>query len=233
MRLLRRKHLYLRDRLTAKLQMTIKDIVESRGIETIVHFTTNRGSLGVLASKALKARARLDQDARLEKIFYPNAASRPRDAAWLDYVNLSVTQINTRFFGVASGSWHKEQDFWWCILAFDPVILEHDGVVFTTTNNMYSGVARASGEAGLASLFEPSIRQWHSSVVTRSSTQPANLPTCPQAEVLYPGELATTYLQKIYVSNATCGDELAGQMAAVAHPPVPIEIRPDLFSDIK
>ena len=128
--------------------MNIAEIVKSRKIENIVHFTTNRGSLGVLATKRLKARARLSEDDMLKHIFQVNAADRSRDAAWHDYVNLSISKINTNFFEVSAGAWHKESDFWWCILAFDPVILDHEGVKFATTNNMYSGVVRAPGASG-------------------------------------------------------------------------------------
>lgn len=213
--------------------MNIAEIVESRKIENIVHFTTNRGSLGVLATKKLKARARLSEDALLKHIFQVNAADRSRDAAWHDYVNLSISKINANFFEVSAGAWHKESDFWWCILAFDPVILDHEGVKFATTNNMYSGVRRAAGASGLEALFEPNIRRWHSSTVTRSATLDQCLPTCPQAEVLYPGEISTDFLKVIYVQTDASADELAGQFAAVAHRFVKIEVRPELFQNIK
>jgi ssDNA thymidine ADP-ribosyltransferase, DarT len=220
-------------RYTAIATMNISEIVETRKIESIVHFTTNRGSLGVLATKKLKARARLSEDALLKHIFQVNAADRSRDAAWHDYVNLSISKINAKFFEVSAGAWHKETDFWWCILAFDPVILGHAGVKFATTNNMYSGVLRNAGENGLDALFDPSIRRWHSSTVTRSATLDQCLPTCPQAEVLYPGEISTDFLQAIYVQTDASADELAGQFAAVAHRSVKIEVRPELFQNIK
>lgn len=213
--------------------MNISEIVESRKIESIVHFTTNRGSLGVLATKKLMARARLSQDELLKHIFQVNAADRSRDTAWHDYVNLSISKINANFFEVSAGAWHKETDFWWCILAFDPVILSHEGVKFATTNNMYSGVLRAAGESGLEALFEPRIRRWHSSTVIRSATSDQCSPTCPQAEVLYPGEISTDFLQAIYVQTDASADELAGQFAVVAHGPVKIEVRPELFQNIK
>jgi hypothetical protein len=217
--------------------MSIAEIVEKRKIESVLHFTTNRGSLGILASKAVKARKRLATDEQLAKIFYPNAVDRQRDAAWHDYVNLSLTQINEGFFVTSAGSWHKEDDLWWCIFDFSPEILSHNGVWFTTTNNMYSGVKRAEGAAGLEAAFSPSIVQWSStkskSVVERARGLPDNRTTCSQAEVLYPQEVSTAYLKKIYISRDTYADELAGQIAAVSHPQVSIEVRPDLFSSIK
>lgn len=67
--------------------MSVQEIVMLRGINEILHFTTNKGVLGILDSRALKARARLNGDARLEYIFQPNAAVRTRDEKYLDYVN--------------------------------------------------------------------------------------------------------------------------------------------------
>lgn len=213
--------------------MTIADQIAARSITSILHFTTNRGSLGILDSRALKARARLDTDARLEKIFQPNAASRPRDAAWLDYVNLSISRINESFFGTSAGSWHKEKDLWWCILDFKPEILSHAGVYFTTTNNMYSGVQRGLGESALEAAYAPSITQWRGKVIDRPKSHSLSLTTCPQAEVLYPAAVSTEFLQAIYVSAGEFADELASQIAVVNHPHVQIEVRPDLFGGIR
>lgn len=213
--------------------MDISEIVELRKIESVLHFTTNRGSLGVLATKALKSRARLNDDALLANIVQLNAPDRSRDAAWHDYVNLSISQINSSFFGVSAGKNHKDKDFWWCILDFAPVILEHGGVFFANTNNMYSGVVRKSGAEGLEALFAPRVVQWHSSAVVRQSGLASCYPTCPQAEALYPGEVSTDYLQAIYVSSDAYGDELAAQVAMTNHRPVKIDVRPEFFRNIK
>jgi hypothetical protein len=213
--------------------MSIAAIVQSRKIESVLHFTTNRGSLGVLATKALKSRARLNDDALLANIVQFNAPDRSRDAAWHDYVNLSISKINASFFGVSAGKNHKDKDFWWCILDFSPSILSHSGVHFANTNNMYSGVVRAVGAAGLESLFAPKIVQWHSSMVSRASSLEPCYPTCAQAEALYPGEVSTDFLQAIYVATDAPGDELAAQLAMAAHRLVKIEVRPELFQNIK
>lgn len=209
--------------------MSISEIIQSRKIESILHFTTNRGVLGVLATKALKARARLSSDELLSNIVQLNAPDRSRDAAWHDYVNLSISKINKNYYEISSNKWHLNKDFWWCILDFSPAILSHDGVQFASTNNMYSGVVRRVGSTGLDALFAPNVRQWHSSNISRSPELNHCFTTCPQAEVLYPGEISTDFLQAIYVSTEAVGDELAGQVAAVAHGSVKIEIRPELF----
>lgn len=215
--------------------MTIQDIIESRGIERVVHFTTNLGALGVLATRSLKARARLRDDELLANVAKLNAKDRSRDAKWHDFVNLSITNINTSFFGASTWE-HRDKDYWWCILAFDPVIITHPGVWFATTNNMYSGVVQQQGGAGLNALFSPTITQWHSykehRVATRLDSFCANQTTCFQAEVLYPGQISTQFLKTIYVRDDQSADELSGQIAAVAHPQVTIEVRPDLFQNI-
>lgn len=211
--------------------MSIDDIIEARGIEEILHFTTNYGILGILDTKCLKARQRLNVDARLEYIFTPNAAVRSRDAAWLDYVNLSISRINT-WFATSSGKWHRPQGVWWCVLAFKPEILNHSGVYFTTTNNIYSSVSRASGQAGLEAMFSPKIVQYNSNIVIRKDSCPSFFTTCEQAEVLYPGQIRTEYLKKIYVPSSEIEDQVAGQLSAVGHPLVDLEVRESLFNEL-
>ena len=211
--------------------MSIADRIAERGIDSVVHFTTNRGALGVLASRSLKARKRLNEDEQLKHIFQANAATR-KDAAWLDYVNLSLSQINESFFA-ASGNWHREKNFWWCILSFDPQIMTHEGVVFAMTNNMYSGVVRQAGEAGFEQMFSQRTTRWLGNVVLRPHGAASHLTTCGQAEVLYPGEVSTDYLQRIFVKSESDGDELAAQMSVVGHREVEIVVRPQLFGGIR
>ncbi|MCQ3018880.1 DUF4433 domain-containing protein [Pseudomonas tremae] len=213
--------------------MTIQLLTAERGIESILHFTSNSGALGVFASRALKSRQRLNADQQLKHIFQPNARFRDKDVAWLDYANLSISQINTAFFKTCSGSWHKEKDFFWCILDFSPSIMLHDDVWFTTTNNIYTGVKRACGVEGLEAVFQPTTHQYQANYVRRPADHPSNLPTCYQAEILYPQELSTDYLQRIYVRCDNDTDELAGQMAATRHPQVEVVVRPELFEGIR
>jgi hypothetical protein len=213
--------------------MNIADIITQRDIKELLHFTTNRGALGIMASEALKSRAKLGADPKLEKIFFPNAENRSRDALWLDYVNFSISQINESFFSISANNWHRDKDFWWAIFSINPEVMTHDGVYFTTTNNMYSGVCRKVGAPGLESMFEPRIRRWSGNFVNRLEAAAANAPTCNQAEVLYPGELSTQHVRCIYVHSEKDADELAGQMAMAGHATIDIDVRPDLFGDIK
>jgi hypothetical protein len=54
-----------------------------------------------------------------------------------------------------------------------------------------------------------------------------NLPTCPQAEVLYPDELSTTYLRTIYVSEPEHADVVSAQLAIFPHEGVRVVVDPD------
>ena len=72
------------------------DILEAakmRGVRNVVHFTTLKGALGVLAAGAVKSRCRLPADKYLEHVYRPNSDIR-KDRLWLDYVNLSIERIN-------------------------------------------------------------------------------------------------------------------------------------------
>jgi len=209
--------------------MNIEEIINHRGISEILHFTTNKGLLGILDGKALKPRSRLDKDERLEYIFQPNAANRTRDVAWLDHVNLSISRPNTEFFSISSGAWHRYKDLWWCVLSFDPQILTHPGVWFTTSNNIWGGCARAKGCEGLDAMFADVVYGRYSAAIRRPASLPANCPTSEQAEVLYPGDLSTDFLRKIYIAEQEVEDEVLGQMGAVNHQVVPIEVNPDMF----
>jgi hypothetical protein len=180
---------------------TLDDFIRDRNISEVLHFTTNSGILGILAQGAVLSRSRLKKEKYLEHICKYNCADRSRDADWHDYVNLSITSVNPSLFSVATGKWHARMDGWWCILSFCPEIITHEGVYFTTTNNMYSGVSRVKG-AGIANLFVDRIWRYNNFYITRSSDTAENQPTCNQAEILYPGQIAIEHLRLIYVREA-------------------------------
>ncbi len=195
--------------------MTVQEIISDRQIESVLHFTTNRGLVGTLASKSLLSRHRLNDEQYLEYVLHVNAARRPEAAAdfdksqnWLDYVNLSISEINRRYLSV-SKRWHNNSDVWWCILAFDSDIMTHDRVAFATTNNSYPLCERNEGVEGLAALFAQRIRRKDGWTVSRGH-RPTNLPTCEQAEVLYPEAVSTEYLRSIYVEEDDHHDRASG-----------------------
>ncbi|MGD0967767.1 MAG: DarT ssDNA thymidine ADP-ribosyltransferase family protein [Candidatus Aquilonibacter sp.] len=181
--------------------MTIDEFVLERGIREVVHFTQRRGLLGICFTHALLPRSELSHEQLLEFILNVNAAIR-NDKEWFDHVNLSINNINRRFFD-ASTSWHKgAEKTWWVILSFDPEILSHAKVWFATTNNGYPGVERQPGAAGLEAIYsEPITHGWSWPKHRRHPTTRYEDPTCPQAEALYPGRLSTRYLRRVYVPD--------------------------------
>jgi hypothetical protein len=180
------------------------EVIAERDIQEVLHFTTNHGLTGILAEGAVLPRQRLPESKHLEHVYAPNATTR-KDRAYLDYVNLSISRINTEFFG-HSTRWHAAEESWWCALAFDPVILEHEGVLFTTTNNIYTGCQRGAGVDGLQAMFAETITRWVGNYAQRTDGMPDNWTTCHQAEVLYPGPLSTDHLTRVYVATGPHAD---------------------------
>lgn len=213
---------------------TVSSIVGRRSIQEILHFTKGSSGLtGILHVQAVQSRYRLERDRRLTYIFEPNAEFR-KDVDWLDYVNLSISEINSAFFA-ASGQWHKETGEWWVILSFDPVIAEHPGVFFTTTNNFYTGVERAEGPDGLHASFADRILRWHDRrrgdiVALRKAGTPDHLTTCEQAEILYPKEVSTEFLRRIYVRNGEDMDDTVAQLDVLGHGDVDVVVAPERFN---
>jgi len=215
--------------------MTVQEIIDQRSIKEVLHFTTNRGLVGTLASRALQSRYRLPEDKYLQHILHVNAAVRPEASAffdksdnWLDYVNLSISEINRRYFEV-SERWHADGDVWWAILSFDAVIMTHENVVFATTNNSYGLCLRERGDQGLNGLFAPIIHRkppsWRANRVGRA----AELPTCEQAEVLYPAAVSTDFLRRIYVREEEHQDQVSGWLEEFGLPGIEVVWSPQKF----
>ena len=209
--------------------MTVEEIIKNRGITRVLHFTTTSGLLGILATRAVKSRARLRKEEYLEFIYRPNCRVR-YDPDWLDYVNLSIQTINAIFFRICANKWHRDRQ--WCVLSFVPGILAHEGVVFATTNNSYRGVQRGTGPSGLRALYAASMGQCHRWVsgFERPSGLAPNVPSCPQAEVLYPRELSLDSLDKVFLSTDEQTDLLAGQIAALGCPKIDYEVDTSVFT---
>jgi hypothetical protein len=210
--------------------MSMENIIGKRGITEILHFTTNKGITGILATGKLFARSHLASTDYLEYIYDYNCEDRSRDQDWWSYVNLSMTSVNRRLFGISRGKWHISENGWWCILAFNPIICTHSGVFFTNTNNMYTSVKRLKGVEGLEAMFQPTIQQWAGKTIQRDSSCPDNQPTCQQAELLYPNYVDLDYLTKVYVEN----DEIAAKFDSIKYlfkkwKKIPCEVNNALF----
>jgi hypothetical protein len=204
----------------------ILGLAHVRGITDVVHFTTSRGALGVLSRRAVLSRKRLPEDAYLAHVYRPNALNR-KDPAWLDYVSLSISQINDWMFET-SQRWHVAEGMSWVVLSFTPEILTHAGVVFTTTNNIYPARLRAEGRAGFEQMFASRVASRYGGIKIRPPGYPASCPTDRQAEVLYPGEVSLTYLQRIDVQTGPCHDDIEGMLGAL-NLDVQVRLAPHVF----
>ncbi|HTA33719.1 MAG TPA: DarT ssDNA thymidine ADP-ribosyltransferase family protein [Solirubrobacteraceae bacterium] len=213
----------------------IAGIIQERNIEEIVHFTTNHGVLGMFADGRLLSRQRLPANKYLEHVYRPNASVR-KDPEHLDYISMSISRVNTRFFGYSQG-WEREVETWWAIVALDPTILTHDGVVFTTTNNIYPSCCRAPGPEGLEAMFAPEVAGLYGKLVKRTAEMPTSWTTDDQAEVLYPAELPTRYLRDVYTATDEHADIVASQYEMLVaqgdssdpRTELPVHVRPDFF----
>ena len=203
------------------------EVVEAaieRGITSIVHFTTVKGLVGILYSKAVKNRQDLPADELVQHVFEPNAVDRRLDERWHAYVNLSVTDINLHMFNFSR---RRRPEEIWVILKFGPETLGDPGVVFCTTNNIYPAALRWGGLQGFEQLFAPSVAGRYGNPTERNG-KPPNHTTDPQAEVLYPFELPLTHLQEMTVGN---DDAYEAVIAALSHFPIEprVEINPEAF----
>lgn len=216
--------------------MSISDLIARRGIVEILHFTTNRGFVGALAKRAVLSRHELPSDSYLEYLWRANASWRPEAAEnfdksknWLDFVNLSISEVNSRYF-LVSTRWHEGSDYWWIIMSFSPELMLDDGVVFATTNNSYDRCVRTDGLAGLQALFADVIQRKSPSWRVVRGARADHLPTCEQAEVLYPRSLSIRYLRRVYVREHEQRDAVAGWLREFKCEGVEVIVCPEKFS---
>jgi hypothetical protein len=205
--------------------MTIKNILVHRSISNILHFTTSNGFLGMISGdkKQVLPRAKLSSEKHLEFIATPNAPIRS-DTDWLDYVNLSISKINPYYFKY---SLKNHPDSIWIILDFSSEILEHDDVIFVTTNNIYPEAKRGRGCSGLEALFAQSL--YNGKCTLHRKGYPDNITTCNQAEVLYPGPLSLDFLKRIHVNDDAGAALISAQVAVCGGEKYEICISPELF----
>jgi len=202
-------------------------VAADRGIEEILHFTTEKGVLGALQAGKLLSRKRVEDNPDLSFIF--TGVWPRRDPEWIDHVSLSLTRINRSLYLKAV---ENLPELWWAIMSFPAEILDHPGVLFTTTNNIYEKVCdRAEGAAGLRAMFKDRVPWgYYGSVEHRQASRPENEPTDPQAEVLYPKEIPLKYLQRLYVPEEQHQSLVLAWCDVLEKPEPPMLVAPDLFT---
>jgi hypothetical protein len=192
-------------------------------VQQLLHYTTQKGIHGTIASKALLSRAQLDQEEYLALIREP--VWPRRDAPWIDHISLSVTTINDDLFRRSRSHFPH---LWWAVIAVSPAVLDDAGVVFTTTNNIFPSVRRGEGSAGFEAMFADEVVGRYGVVHTRAGLPDAQ-PTDRAAEVLYPQRIETSRIQAIYVMEPDHKHMILGWCAALDHQDIPVEVRPDVF----
>lgn len=203
------------------------------GITEVLHFTTNKGLLGILATGSVLSHDRLDYEQYIEYILTKNCPDRTKDADWTGYVNMSISRVNDSMLATSSEKWHATEDLWWVVLAFDASLLADPGVYFVTTNNTYVNcLKRGTGVEGLHALFAHSVEWgWYGYHKRRYADMPKAWTTDPQAEVLYPGEVPVSKLRAIYVREPEHADAVRAMLAIFQQElRVPVECKPEVFA---
>ncbi len=194
--------------------MSIHDIISRRGIQEVLHITHLPGLLGIVATEKLLPNSALRQDQLLEFILQQNTPVR-KDPSWTGHSSLSISRINSEFFGFSKRVHSHENDLRWYILSFVSEILTHERVVFCTVNNIWPRALRGSGPEALERLFSTQVVGKFDTTMHRLANHPAHWTTHEQAEVLYPGELSTEFLQAVYVETDEDHDNVLAQAKAL------------------
>ena len=204
-------------------------LISERGIQRVLHFTTNRGLLGILASGQLMSRTLLKADEYLENIYTLNSQYRREAPKYWSYVNLSITEINKRFFDIASQKWWKGSDLFWVTVEIEPSVLTHEGVLFSTTNMGYESVEPEAGVAGLENIFADRVHTGWGKFRQRNPHLARNAPTDGQAEAIYPGSISTNHVVAVYAYSDEHAAIAEAMCSAVGHRDIPINVDPDVF----
>lgn len=207
----------------------ISALIQERKISEVVHFTTNRGLLGILLQQECKARALLSEDEYLESIYHENTKWRREDPKYWRYVNLSISEPNHSFLRTSSQKWWANEDLFWAVLSFDPVTMTHPGVLFSPSNMGYEGITPVKGLPGAEALFADRVPYGFGRNTPPRGNREPHLPTNPQAEVLYPQAVSTRYLQRICVLTDEDAAKAEAIVSVSGHDEVDIIVDPVTF----
>jgi hypothetical protein len=194
------------------------------GVEEVLHFTTDKGMMGSLFARRLLSRSRVEDDPDLAFICLPVWPVKAN--AWVDYVSLSIHSINLDLWERALSNLPER---WWAILAFDPEILDHDGVWFATTNNIYPACRRGQGVEGFAALYADPVAG-RRGIPSRRTGLPDSQPTDRAAEALYPEAVDMDHLLRIYVRTPEDRRTIRAWCTAMDVAIPSVEVRPEAFA---
>jgi hypothetical protein len=206
----------------------ILEIVDERGIERVLHFTTNLGLVGIFATRNIKSRELLNENQYLEHLFIANNPVR-KDPTWEGYVSLSISRTNTQHLEYSRQN-HLRDDLWWSVVELKPDVLAHDGVVFVTANNIWPRTIRGTGPDALDRLFSPRVAGRYETFHDRSMGMPDSWTTSDQAEALYPQEVDSSHIRCIYVRSDEHAADVEAGLGATSHPDIPVRVDREVFS---
>jgi hypothetical protein len=198
----------------------------ARGVTQVVHYTSQRGIMGSLRKGSVLSRERVANDPDLAYIF--EGVWDRKDPDWIDYISLSISRTNLDLF---RRSRKNHPDWWWGVLSFDPAVLDHEGVWFTTTNNIYPPCLRGQGREGFDAMFAERVPfGYYGSEHWRRSDHPGELTTDPAAEVLYRGALSLEHLRTIYVPAKEQRRMVHAWCETFECDEPPVEVDPSVFA---
>lgn len=207
--------------------MTVSARALERGATEILHYTSEKGVMGSVMKWKVLSRERVEGD---EELAFTYEGIWPRrDPDWIDYISLSVSRINLDLYNRSRAHY---PDFWWAVMSFDPEILNHDGVWFTTTNNVYDDVCRrGEGVDGFEDMFSDEVLWgYYGSVFRRGEGTPDHWTTDRAAEVLYPAELSLDHLCRLSVPGLQHRRLVNAWCEAYGRAELPIEVDPGAFA---
>jgi len=206
--------------------MSVSDLAQARGVQEILHYTSERGVMGTVMKRALLSRDRVESDPDIAFIF--EGVWERKDPEWTDHISLSISRINLDLF---SRSRKNFPQFWWAVMSFDLGILDDEGVWFTTTNNVYPPCQRGEGVDGFEAMFAASV-EWgyYGSRKDRHSRIPDHFPTDRAAEVLYPQRIDLAHLQTLYVPGKQHRRLVNAWAETYGIGDVPVEVNLEPFS---
>ena len=160
-----------------------QDVIEKRGIECLIHFTTTSNLSSILENRELMSRKILESNDLAFDIIDPNRYDDIKQ-----YINLSLSGPNTEMFKAKRRD-YKDRN--WCVLKIDPKHIYDRETRFSYHNAAHT-VKLQDGISGDLSQFKKLFKQKLDitnsygtlNVVTRDTQLLPKYPTCVQAEIL-------------------------------------------------
>ena len=91
-------------------------------------------------------------------------------------------------------------------------------------------MSRGTDAAGLEEIFSPTVKEFDTKTIMRDQDASPNIPTSPQAEVLYPGELTLKNLNCIYVPDEETAAKVESICTACDRDMVDCRVSKELFT---